>query len=53
MEEFQDLLEPDVVELMKRSMYNATIGDGYRVGGVNGDNRAFNFFPAKIMTDYP
>lgn len=39
MEEFQDLLSPSLVTLMKESMYNATVGDGYRVGGVNGDNR--------------
>lgn len=39
MEEFQHLLEPRLVSLMKQSMYNATVGDGYRVGGVNGDNR--------------
>ncbi|KAF9468734.1 hypothetical protein BDZ94DRAFT_1209084 [Collybia nuda] len=38
MEEFQHLLNPDVVDLMKKSMYNATVGDGYRVGGVDGDN---------------
>ncbi|KAG6816074.1 hypothetical protein H0H87_008802, partial [Tephrocybe sp. NHM501043] len=39
MAEFKHLLQPDLVELMQRSMYNATVGDGYRVGGVNGDNR--------------
>ncbi|KAF8063496.1 hypothetical protein FPV67DRAFT_1701190 [Lyophyllum atratum] len=38
MEEFQHLLEPNLVALIKRSMYNATIGDGYRVAGVDGDN---------------
>ncbi|TFK38958.1 hypothetical protein BDQ12DRAFT_745607 [Crucibulum laeve] len=38
MEEFQHLLEPNLVTLMKESMYNATVGDGYRVGGVDGDN---------------
>ncbi|KAG6909244.1 hypothetical protein DXG01_001426 [Tephrocybe rancida] len=37
-EEFQHLLQPDLVDLMKKSMYNATVGDGIRVGGVNGDN---------------
>lgn len=41
MEEFQHLLEPRIVQLMKKSMYNATIGDGYRVGGVDSDNRKF------------
>ncbi|KAF5360896.1 hypothetical protein D9756_004510 [Leucocoprinus leucothites] len=38
MEEFQHLLDPSLVMLMKESMYNATVGDGYRVGGVDGDN---------------
>ncbi|KIY67025.1 hypothetical protein CYLTODRAFT_462105 [Cylindrobasidium torrendii FP15055 ss-10] len=38
LEEFSNILDPDLVDLMKRSMYNATIGDGYRVGGVDGDN---------------
>ncbi|GLB42799.1 hypothetical protein LshimejAT787_1202480 [Lyophyllum shimeji] len=38
MEEFQHLLDPSLVALMKRSMYNATVGDGYRIGGVDGDN---------------
>lgn len=39
MEEFQHLLDPSLVDIMKKSMYNATVGDGYRVGGVDGDNR--------------
>ncbi len=39
MEEFRHLLDADLVELMKESMYNATVGDGYRVGGVDMDNR--------------
>ncbi|KAK7682356.1 hypothetical protein QCA50_014561 [Cerrena zonata] len=38
MEEFQHLLAPDLVSLMKESMYNATVGDGYRVGGFHDDN---------------
>ncbi|THU86169.1 hypothetical protein K435DRAFT_970410 [Dendrothele bispora CBS 962.96] len=38
MEEFQDLLEPDLVDLMKESMYIAAVGDGYRNGGINNDN---------------
>ncbi|KAJ7588100.1 hypothetical protein C8J56DRAFT_860795 [Mycena floridula] len=38
MEEFKHLLDPTLVALMQESMYNATIGDGYRVGGVDGDN---------------
>lgn len=43
-EEFQHLLDPDLVILMKESMYNATVGDGYRVGGVNMDNCEFHFY---------
>jgi len=39
MEEFQHLLDSSLIALMKESMYNATVGDGYRVGGVDGDNR--------------
>ncbi|KAJ7588124.1 hypothetical protein C8J56DRAFT_65909 [Mycena floridula] len=38
MEEFKHLLDPTLVALMQESMYNATIADGYRVGGVDGDN---------------
>ncbi|KAJ3571230.1 hypothetical protein NP233_g3898 [Leucocoprinus birnbaumii] len=38
MEEFQHMLDPSLIRLMKESMYNATIGDGYRVGGIDGDN---------------
>ncbi|KAF9448777.1 hypothetical protein P691DRAFT_729053 [Macrolepiota fuliginosa MF-IS2] len=38
MEEFSHLLDPGLVTLMKESMYNATVGDGYRVGGVDMDN---------------
>lgn len=38
MEEFQHLLDSDLANLMKESMYNATVGDGYRVGGVDMDN---------------
>lgn len=38
LEEFQHLLKPSLVALVKESMHNATVGDGYRVGGVNGDN---------------
>jgi hypothetical protein len=38
MEEFTHLLDTSLVKLMKESMYNATVGDGYRVGGFDGDN---------------
>ncbi|KIK68511.1 hypothetical protein GYMLUDRAFT_721800 [Collybiopsis luxurians FD-317 M1] len=41
LEEFARLLDPDVEDLVKKSLYNATIGDGYRNGGLNGDNCEF------------
>ncbi|KAH8195560.1 hypothetical protein TruAng_010276 [Truncatella angustata] len=37
-EEFQDILPTEVQELILESMYNNTIGDSYRVGGVDDDN---------------
>ncbi|KAF9877402.1 hypothetical protein CkaCkLH20_05102 [Colletotrichum karsti] len=36
-EEFKDLLPTDVQDLILESMYNNTIGDSYRVGGVDDD----------------
>ncbi|KAJ7090849.1 hypothetical protein B0H15DRAFT_837082 [Mycena belliarum] len=51
MEEFRDLLAPDLVALMKESMYNATVGDGYRVGGFNGDGLSSGGFPGDNL--YP
>lgn len=38
LEEFGDLLSEDLKGTIKESMRNATIGDGYRVGGVDRDN---------------
>ncbi|GAB1206830.1 hypothetical protein APSETT445_005532 [Aspergillus pseudonomiae] len=38
LEEFPHLVSPDVTQLMLESLYNSTIGDSYRVGGVDGDN---------------
>lgn len=37
-EEFQHLLPHDVQDLIVESMYNNSIGDSYRVGGVDDDN---------------
>ncbi|KAL4944978.1 hypothetical protein BDV06DRAFT_232159 [Aspergillus oleicola] len=37
-EEFGDLLPTDIQNLILQSLQNATIGDSYRVGGVDGDN---------------
>ena len=38
LEEYEDRLSKETVKLLEESMYNATVGDGYRVGGWNGDN---------------
>lgn len=38
LEEFAPLIPADVVQLMHASLYNNTVGDSYRVGGVDGDN---------------
>ncbi|KAL2811435.1 hypothetical protein BJX63DRAFT_399265 [Aspergillus granulosus] len=37
-EEFRSLLPEDVQDLILESLYNSTVGDSYRVGGVDGDN---------------
>ncbi|KAL4781135.1 hypothetical protein BJX76DRAFT_360213 [Aspergillus varians] len=37
-EEFRSLLPADVQDLILESLYNSTIGDSYRVGGVDEDN---------------
>ncbi|KAL1890072.1 hypothetical protein Sste5346_008509 [Sporothrix stenoceras] len=37
-EEFGSLIGQDVKSLILESLYNNTIGDSYRVGGVDGDN---------------
>ncbi|TVY84424.1 hypothetical protein LSUE1_G005584 [Lachnellula suecica] len=38
LEEFGHLLSPEVTSLLEESLYNTTVGDTYRVGGVDGDN---------------
>ncbi|KUJ08398.1 uncharacterized protein LY89DRAFT_741766 [Mollisia scopiformis] len=38
LEEFGHLITPSVTNLLLESLYNATKGDEYRVGGVDGDN---------------
>jgi hypothetical protein len=38
LEEFSYLISSEVTQLMVESLYNGTIGDSYRVGGVDGDN---------------
>jgi hypothetical protein len=37
-EEFGCLLPPETQDLILESLYNNTVGDSYRVGGVDGDN---------------
>ncbi|KAF2014401.1 hypothetical protein BU24DRAFT_392532 [Aaosphaeria arxii CBS 175.79] len=37
-EDFGDLLSEDLKRLMLESLFNCSIGDSYREGGVNGDN---------------
>lgn len=38
LEEFGHLIPANVTNLILRSLYNCTLGDEYRVGGVDGDN---------------
>ncbi|KAJ2906090.1 hypothetical protein MKZ38_003127 [Zalerion maritima] len=38
MEEFPDLIPNDDQSLIIESLYNTSVGDSYRVGGVDGDN---------------
>jgi len=38
LEEFPHLITPEVTTLLLESLYNATKGDEYRVGGVDNDN---------------
>ncbi|KAF7593026.1 hypothetical protein BBP40_012113 [Aspergillus hancockii] len=38
LEEFPSLISSEMARLMVESLYNSTIGDSYRVGGVDGDN---------------
>ena len=38
LEEFGHLLTPEVTSLIEESLYNTTVGNSYRVGGVDGDN---------------
>jgi len=38
LEEFGHLIPKNVTELIEESLFNATVGDTYRVGGVDGDN---------------
>jgi len=42
LEEFEHLMSANTVSLILESVKNSTIGDYYRVGGVDGDN----FYPS-------
>ena len=48
-EEFSHLLPDDVQHLILESMYNNTIGDSYRVGGVDDDNLYPSYSNPSIM----
>ncbi|KAI1847786.1 hypothetical protein JX265_009214 [Neoarthrinium moseri] len=48
-EEFQDILPEEVKELILESMYNNTIGDSYRVGGVDDDNLVPSYSNPSLM----
>ncbi|KAK7918270.1 hypothetical protein PG985_010144 [Apiospora marii] len=48
-EEFGDMLPGDVKQLILESLYNATIGDSYRVGGVDDDNLYPSYSNPAIM----
>lgn len=42
LEEFEHLLSAQTVHMVEASLYNASVGDSYRVGGVDNDN----FYPS-------
>ncbi|KAK8076451.1 hypothetical protein PG994_003723 [Apiospora phragmitis] len=48
-EEFEALLPGDVKQLILASLYNATVGDSYRVGGVDDDNLYPSYSNPAIM----
>ncbi|KAK8022207.1 hypothetical protein PG993_012974 [Apiospora rasikravindrae] len=48
-EEFGSILPGDVKQLILDSLYNATIGDSYRVGGVDDDNLYPSYSNPAIM----
>lgn len=49
LEEFGHLISPNVTILLLESLYNATKGDEYRVGGVDSDN----LYPAYTNPVFP
>lgn len=54
LEEYGNLLKNETQELMMASLYNATVGDSYRVGGVDKDNLYPAYSnPVRIETEKP
>ena len=49
LEEFQDLIPYDTQSRILESLYNATVGDSYRVGGVDDDNLYPSYSNPAIM----
>lgn len=49
MEEFSSILSNDTQALILESLTNCTIGDSYRVGGLNGDNLYASYSNPAIM----
>lgn len=49
LEEFGDLIPHDTQERILESLFNATIGDSYRVGGVDDDNLYASYSNPAIM----
>lgn len=49
LEEFPHLITPEVTNLLLASLYNNTMGDSYRVGGVDDDNLYPSYSNPSIM----
>jgi hypothetical protein len=49
LEEFPHLITPEVTSLLLESLYNNTVGDSYRVGGVDTDNLYPSYSNPSIM----
>lgn len=52
LEEFPHLVTEDMTKLMHASLYNNTVGDSYRVGGVDGDN-LYPSYTNPVSSDVP
>lgn len=49
LEEFPNLISPNLTNYMLESLYNNTVGDSYRVGGVDDDNLYPSYSNPSIM----